>query len=96
MNESMLVFNPVAEGLSGPGRSRQALDRFAGKVIGFVDNSKPNFNHLVDDLAELLVGRYGASAVIKRSKGSPSLPAPDAVMKELIEECDAVITGSGD
>jgi hypothetical protein len=65
-------------------------------VIGFVDNAKPNFNHLVDDLAELLINQYGAAGVIKRCKGSPSLPAPDAMMRELYAQCDAVITGSGD
>jgi hypothetical protein len=96
MNENILILNPVASVLDGPQQSRQPLDTFAGKVIGFVDNAKPNFNHLVDDLAELLVNQYGAAAVIKRCKGSPSLPAPDAMMQELYEQCDAVITGSGD
>ena len=96
MNESMLIYNPVATGHAGPQQSRRPLEQFAGKVIGFVDNSKPNFSNLVDDLAQLLVDQYGAKAVIKRGKGSPSVPAPAAVMQELYEQCDAVITGSGD
>ncbi len=96
MNETIVILNPLGLALSAPEQSRQALDTFTGKVIGFVDNAKPNFSHLVDDVAELLVDKYGAAAAIKRAKKSPSLPAPDAVMAELYEECDAVITGSGD
>ncbi len=65
-------------------------------MIGFIDNSKPNFNLLVDDLSELMVGKYGVAGVIKRRKRSASQGAAEAVMKELTEQCDAVITGSGD
>jgi hypothetical protein len=68
----------------------------AGKVVGFIDNAKPNFNHLVDDLAELLVARHGVAAVVKRRKSAASVPAPDDVVAELAERCDVVITGSGD
>ena len=42
----------------------------AGKTIGFIDNSKPNFNYLVDDLSELLVSKHGVAGVIKRRKRS--------------------------
>jgi len=74
----------------------RTLDGLRGKVVGFIDNAKPNFDHLVDALAELLVSRYGVSAVIKRKKRAASVAAPEAVYKELAERCDLVITGSGD
>ena len=51
---------------------------------------------LVDDLSQLLVSKYGVTEVIKRSKRAASIPAADAVIKELSEKCDLVITGSGD
>ena len=91
-----MILNPVGPVLDGPQQVRQPLDNIAGKVVGFVDNAKPNFNNLVDDVADLLINKYGAAGVIKRCKGSPSLPAPDAMMQELYEQCDAAITGSGD
>ena len=96
MAGTQLVYDPVAPCLTAPQESRRSLDRLAGKVIGFIDNAKPNFNFLVDDLSELLVGRYGVAGVIKRRKRSASQAATEAVMKELTERCDAVITGSGD
>jgi hypothetical protein len=96
MTGSMLVYVPVAPRLTEPEQARSALDSIAGKTIGFIDNSKPNFNHLADDLAELLIAKHGVKEVIKRRKRSASEGAPEAVMAELVERCDAIVTGSGD
>jgi len=72
------------------------LDSLQGKVIGFIDNSKPNFQLLADDLSELLMTRYGAASVVRHRKRSASIPAPDTVLADIAEKCDLVITGSGD
>ena len=93
---SVRVYDPVAPCLVQPQQTQHSLDALAGKVIGFIDNSKPNFNHLVDDLSQLLVEKHGARSVIKRRKRSASEGAPEAVMHELVEQCDAIVTGSGD
>ena len=96
MDESLLVYEPAAPTGTGARVSTHTLDALKGKVVGFVDNVKPNFDHLVDDLAEILISKYGVATVVKRRKRGSGLPASDALMKELIEQCDAVITGSGD
>ena len=96
MSGNMLVYEPVAPCLTEARESRQALDNLAGKVIGFIDNSKPNFSLLVDDLAQILIEKHGVKSVVKRRKKSASQGAPDAVMNELVSQVDAVITGSGD
>jgi len=96
MDGSILVYDPLAACQNESPKSRQALDGLTGKVVGFIDNTKPNFNNLVDDLAELLVSKYGVATVIKRRKSGPGTPVPDAVLAELATQCDAVITGSGD
>jgi len=72
------------------------LDSLRGKVVGFIDNSKPNFQLLADDLSELLMTRYGAASVVRHRKRSASIPAPDTVLADIAEKCDLVITGSGD
>jgi hypothetical protein len=79
-----------------PEQAQQLLAGLAGKVVGFIDNAKPNFNYLVDDLAELLTSQHGVKRVLKRQKRSASVPAPDEVIREFAEQCDLVITGSGD
>ena len=96
MAETQLVYDPVAPCLTTAQASRYALDQLAGKVIGFIDNSKPNFSFLADDLSDLLVSKYRVASVVKRRKRSASQGATEAVMNELVEQCDAVITGSGD
>jgi hypothetical protein len=92
----VLLYDPTATRQSGPARASQTLATLSGKVVGFIDNAKPNFNHLVDDLGALLVSNYGVKRIIKRRKASASIPAPDEVVRELADECDLVITGSGD
>ena len=96
MSRTMHVYEPVAPCLTQARQAPQSLDRLAGKVIGFIDNSKPNFHLLVEDLAEELTSRHGVASVVKRRKRSASQGAPEALLRELAEECDAVITGSGD
>jgi hypothetical protein len=72
------------------------LDTLKGKTVGFIDNSKPNFDHLADDLAELLVARHGVASVIRHRKLSASIPAAESVLEEIARQCDLVIAGSGD
>ena len=96
MAGTVLLYDPTAPRLARPEQARQMLAGLAGKVVGFIDNAKPNFNYLVDDLGELLISKHGVSRVLKRQKRSASVPAPDDVIKEFAEQCDLVITGSGD
>ena len=96
MTRSMLVYEPVAPCLTQPRESRRSLDTLAGKVVGFIDNSKPNFNHLVEDLSRILVEEHGVKAVVKRRKRSASQGLAREVMDELVAQVDAVVTGSGD
>ena len=92
----VLLYDPTAPRRAEPGKAGGKVDTLAGKVVGFIDNAKPNFNHLVDDLAELLMAKYGVKSVIKRRKRSASVPAPDEIVRELVDQCDVVIAGSGD
>lgn len=95
-SDRTLVYDPVAPCANEPQHARLALDTLAGKVVGFIDNAKPNFNHLADDLAGLLVSRYGVTKVVRHRKRSSAMGAGDAVLDRLAQECDAVIAGSGD
>lgn len=96
MSGSMLVYDPLAPCLTEERESRRPLDTLAGKVIGFIDNSKPNFHWLVDDLAQILIEKHGVKSVVRQRKKSASQGASAAVLNELTAGVDAVITGSGD
>lgn len=97
MTASLNILDPRAPpGVAPAQQAWRPPGSLRGKVVGFIDNSKPNFNHLVDDLAELLVGGYGVARVIKHRKLAASIPAPDPVLQDVEAHCDLVIAGSGD
>ncbi|HEX6002541.1 MAG TPA: hypothetical protein VFZ14_00950 [Burkholderiales bacterium] len=91
----VLLYDPSAARPRARGNG-VTLDTLAGKVVGFIDNAKPNFDHLVDELGRLLVAEYGVARVVKRRKPSASVPAEPQVVAALAAECDLVIAGSGD
>ena len=55
MSSTITILDPGAPaGIAGARRVFKPLATLQGKVVGFIDNSKPNFNFLADDLTELL------------------------------------------
>ena len=97
MSAPLVILDPVAPtGQSKPAHAYRALDTLEGKVVGFIDNSKPNFQYLVDGIAERLLGQHAVAAVIKHRKLSASIPATEEVLADIGARCDLVITGSGD
>jgi hypothetical protein len=91
----ILVYDPAAPVADASSKAGARFDSLKGKVVGFIDNAKPNFNHLVDDLADLLVSRYGVASVVKHRKPG-QVPVGDSVLQDMVQRCDAVVTGSGD
>jgi hypothetical protein len=97
MTGIVTLFNPTAPRHDAePGHSPVRFHGLAGAVVGFIDNAKPNFNHLVDDLAGILKEKYGVARIVKRRKQSASIPALPEGVEALSGECDVVIAGSGD
>ena len=96
MNDYVSILEPTAPAPEQRRARVTGLQSLQGKVVGFIDNAKPNFNHLADDIGELLVTRYGVAAVVKHRKRAASIPASVEVMQDVKEKCDLVITGSGD
>jgi hypothetical protein len=96
MTTTVLLFDPTGISLPTVQQVQHTLSGLAGKVVGFIDNSKPNFNHLVDDIADALIGKFGVSRVVKHHKRAASIPASTEIYEDLAGQCDLVITGSGD
>ena len=96
MNDYVSILDPTPPAREQGRAQVTGLQSLKGKVVGFIDNAKPNFNHLADDIGELLVTRYGIAAVVKHRKRAASMPASVEVMQDVKEKCDLVITGSGD
>ena len=92
----IVILEPTARAGIAARDAWRPLDTLKGKVVGFIDNSKPNFNHLADDLAELLVERHGVAGIVRHRKLGASTPAPEPALADIEQRCDLVITGSGD
>ena len=96
MPANAVILDPSAPPQRAQSGGAWALDRLQGKVVGFIDNAKPNFNHLVDAIETLLTTKHGVERVVKIRKRAASIPADSAAIDALSAECDLVITGSGD
>ena len=91
-----IILDPAAPSGAGTQHPWKSLDSLQGKVVAFIDNSKPNFNHLAQDLGELLVKHHGVARVIHHRKRAASIPALESVYADIEAHVDLVITGSGD
>jgi hypothetical protein len=69
---------------------------WSGRTVGFLDNTKSNFDRLTAGLGELLRERYGVKAVVHRRKANASTPAAPEVIAGLAKDCDVVFAGSAD
>jgi hypothetical protein len=67
-----------------------------GKVLGLLDNSKPNADKLAERFAELLKEKYGVANVITRRKLTAQQGAPKQYLDELAAQADIVLSGLGD
>ncbi len=90
------VLSPVGVGKVGQSRPVPLPADLAGKTVGFLDNTKANFELLLGRLGELLRERYGIKGVVYRRKANSSTPAPPDLLADLARSADAVITGSAD
>ncbi len=93
---TLKLFDPTGEPLPTASHVQRVVAALPGKVVGFIDNSKPNFRELVDDLAELLTSRHGVARGVRHRKHAASVPADADVIDDLAQQCDLVIAGSGD
>ena len=68
----------------------------SGRTVGFLDNTKSNFDRLTQGIGEVLRERYGVKAILHRRKANASTPAPPELIDELGKHCDLVFAGSAD
>ena len=94
----MIVLSPEGKGRTSSQRV-SALPRFAdlsGKVVGLLDNSKPNADKLEDRFAELLRTRLDVAKVVRRRKITAQQGAPAEYLDELAAQADFILSGLGD
>jgi hypothetical protein len=94
----MIVLSPEGKAQSSAAKVA-GLPQFAdlhGKVIGLLDNSKPNADKLGDRFEQLLREKYGVAGVVKRRKLTAQQGAPKQYLDELAAQADFILSGLGD
>ena len=90
------VLSPVGR-LQAAAHSVPALPgELRGLTIGFLDNTKHNFDRLVDGMGAILTERFGAKRIIHLKKANAATGAALEILETLAKECDLVFAGSAD
>lgn len=70
--------------------------KMQGLRLGILDNSKGNADHLLNFIVEGVKAQMKVASVVALRKPSPSIPAEKAVLDELAEKADCVISAMAD
>jgi hypothetical protein len=95
MKEYIEILDPTAKTTVKPEKTAPGLNDLNGKVIGLVDNRKPNFDIFLERLEELLSQRIRFAGIVHLKKGGTgaTVPLTPREMEELVVKCDAVVYG---
>lgn len=67
-----------------------------GLTVGLLDNTKVNATPLLQEIGDALTSRYGAGTTRIYTKDYFGTPVKDELLRQVIEECDVVVTAVGD
>ena len=90
------VLNPVGELRAAATTIPVLPPDLRGLTVGFLDNTKPNFDRLAQGMGAVLRERLGVERVVYRRKANASTPAPREIIESLAKECAVVLAGSAD
>ncbi|MFQ5899057.1 MAG: hypothetical protein ACE5JN_12550 [Candidatus Methylomirabilia bacterium] len=95
-SNTIRVLSPVGELRQADITVPALPSHLSGRTVGFLDNTKANFDQLVGQMTALLTERFRVRAVVHRKKANAASPASPEILAELAKQCDVVFTGSAD
>ena len=90
------VLSPVAELRTATTAIPRLPADLRGLTVGFLDNTKHNFDRLVEGIGETLKQHHGVERVVIRRKANAATRAAHEIIEALAKECDLVFAGSAD
>ncbi len=90
------VLTPVFEDISESNMVSPRPNSLNKIKLGLLANGKQNSQELLEMIHEVLEDKYEFSSVVVRNKGNASRPCPSYILEELANQCDVVVTASGD
>ena len=93
---NITVLSPVGESRTGVTGIPALPADLRGLTVGFLDNTKHNFDRLVTGIGEALKERHGVERVVIIRKANAATGAAHSIIERLSKECDLVFSGSAD
>jgi len=94
------VLNPTASTMAVEMEIAPRVNDLNGKVIGLLNNGKPNFAIFLSRVEELLSQRFKFAEVVHVDKalagGGVAAPLPSGAMEEFAAKCEVVVNGMCD
>jgi len=92
----LAVLDPTVEPIPADAIVAQRPTTLSGKTVGLLANGKRNSEELLEAVYEVLSDSFDFAGTVIRNKGNASRPCPAPLIEEMAEQCDVVITASGD
>lgn len=99
VENKIMVLNPTAKGKIRKREIASRLDNLSGKVIGFLDNGKPNSDLFLAHIKEALSMEFRLSDLLEKAKTTYPYgggPASEDIYHGLASSCQGVIVAMGD
>jgi hypothetical protein len=93
---NITVLSPVGDSRTGATGIPALPADLRGLTVGFLDNTKHNFDRLAAGMGELLRERFGVKHVVHARKANAATGAAREIIEALGKECDLVLVGSAD
>jgi hypothetical protein len=93
---TITVLSPVGQMRSTTTSLPSVPRELRGLTVGFLDNTKHNFDRLVAGIGAALQERFGVERIVHRKKANASTPAAPEIVAAMAKECDLVFAGSAD
>lgn len=90
------LVNPEAPPPKAAAAGEQRALKSQGIRLGILDNSKGNADHLLNFIIAGVKAQMPVASVVALRKPAPSVPADKAVLDELAESADCVISAMAD
>ncbi len=96
LRERYAVLDPTDEASPMEKKLANPVPDLHGKVVGFLDISKPKGDIFLKHLENLLTQRYRVAEVMHRRKPTYTRPAPEDLLEEMAKRCDVIIEALAD
>ena len=90
------VLNPTVDSITTPAVMAARPNTLDRTVIGLLANGKRNSEEILEIVYEILSDRFEFGGSISITKSSASRPCDSDVLSDLGNQCDVVVTASGD